>query len=543
MSRLSPVLVATLLAGCGGQVIGIVDFEIRPENPRTGDDVRIRAIVRQWVDDFNLTASTPERTLTFTRADATEDMDPEVGRVYTVVLLAAETAKDQVWDLTATADVGRNILQGITSVTIANTPPSGTVALSPETPRRVDTLIANAAFTDADGDAFTLSYTWYVNNQPTGHTGPELPPGVVRRSDRVRVEVVANDGADDSPVAKAEADVRNSPPSVEVTLTPENPDTTKTLVALASGSDADGDELSFEFSWEVNGEQLTTTAAELPAQLHRRDDLVRVRAVARDGRTVSEPDWDEVTIVNSPPTAPQVAIPTRSGSVSSFADLLCDVVVPSTDGDRDPLTYSFTWWRNDVEWTGPTRTTHFPGDTIGFASTTDGDEWACSAVASDGTATSGVAMSDTVDIVPIVTYKIPVGQLVNLGSDCSSGGGHKYNGCSGNYGFYWNDTGSAAPRSITVEYNHGINCGTGSRTAFLNGSSIGTANTGDSDNCACEATSGTWKKSYDYTSMAGFRPGARNDFTMSFTSCEGFSPRSEWADGSTAIYAIVTVNY
>jgi hypothetical protein len=382
MRPFAPMLVATLLAGCGGQVVGTIDFEIRPDSPRTGDDVRVRAIVRQWVDDFNLTATVGERTLTFTRADATEDMDPVAGRVYTVVLPAAETTRDDVWTLTATADVGRNILQGTTSLTIANTPPEGTVALSPEAPRRVDTLVANAAFTDADGDAFTLSYTWYVNNQPTGHTGPELPPGVVRRSDRVRVEVVANDGTDDSPVAKAEADVRNSPPSVTLTLSPEEPYTIHDLVALAAGVDADGDDLSMEYSWEINGEQLTTTADILPRHLHKRGDRVRARAVARDGRTLSEPAWAEVTILNTPPGAPAIAISPSGPTVE--ADITCQIVTPAEDADRDTLTYEFAWFRNGADWTGPTARTVHAGDTILAAYTALDDVWRCSAFAFDG---------------------------------------------------------------------------------------------------------------------------------------------------------------
>jgi hypothetical protein len=135
-------------------------------------------------------------------------------------------------------------------------------------------------------------------------------------------------------------------------------------------------------------------------------------------------------------------------------------------------------------------------------------------------------------------YLIPVGNLVNQGADCSSTG-HKYNGCSGNYGFHWTDTEAIAPTKVEVEYNHGINCGTGTRTAYLNGGTVGTASTGDAYNCYCDASGGQWVKSVTITSLSGYTVGGRNDFLMSSSSCEGFSPNATWSGN----YARVTVTY
>ncbi len=541
-SSLVATLALVVTTACGPSYLGPIEVVISPEAPQTADTIQVVARVPGVVESFEIGASNGTDSLTFTGDDLESESDG-FARVYRLAFPPENTTKGQEWTFSAIGREGRGEYLGNATITIANTPPVAQVTVGPELPTRGTVLTANATAEDPDGDTVELSYRWRINNDDTEITGPEFPALTARRNDVVSVIVTPTDGETEGAEVSASVTLRNTPPVVEVTLDPAVADTTATLVALASGSDADGDDLVYEFSWEVNGEQLSFTTPELGPQFTTRDDVVRVRAVARDGRSLSEPAFAEATITNSPPTTPEVQIPSGDGVVSLYTDLLCDLVVESTDADRDPLTYTFTWWRGGVEYTGPTTTTHFPGDTIAYTETEDGDLWACSAVATDGTATSDSAMSDEVEIVPVLSYKIPFAQLVNQGSDCSSSGKHEYNGCSGNYGFYWNDANSVRPRSITVEYNHGLNCGTGTRTAFLNGTSIGTAATGDVSNCDCNVSAGTWVKKYDYTSMASYRPGARNDFTMSATSCEGFSAKPEWADAGKDIYAIVTVSY
>lgn len=542
MRLISPV-VALLVSACGTPYLGPVPIEVRPSEPTSADDLTIVATVARALDSFSITARTQDSARTYTAEEL--DSEPHLfeGRVYTLVIPSSETSKGQTWTFEALGRKGRGEMTGVEELTINNSPPTVSVELTPEAPIRAQPIQALATAEDLDGDEVSFTFSWEINGAATDHTGPEFPAMVARRNDRVTVTVVGFDGEDESEPATANATLRNSPPVADVYLTPEAPDTTHTLIAHASGTDADDDPLTFDYSWEINGEQLPQTTPELPSQLTRRDDVVRVRVVARDGRSLSEAAYDEVEIQNSPPSAPTVQIVATEDRVSSFAPLVCEIVVPSIDPDRDPITYEFIWYRNDEEWTGPVGTTLHVGDTIEEEHTDDGDLWSCAAFATDGAASSSVALSNEVEVVPRIQYKIPIGQLVNQGSDCSRTRDHKYNGCSGNYGFYWVDDGGPTPRSITVEYNHGINCGTGNRTAFLNGTSIGTADTGLTTNCSCDADAGTWVREHTYTATSSYRSGARNDFTMSSTSCEGFSANSDWRDGDRQIFAIVTVTY
>jgi len=539
----SPLAAVLALGACGPSYLGPIPLEISPTDPTSADDIRIQATVARAVDTFEIIASHQGGSQTYTASDMESEPHLFEGRIYTLLIPASETSKGQTWTFQAIGRKGRGELLGSEELTIFNSPPTVTLTLEPEAPTRGQPIQAIAQAQDLDGDEVSFSYTWDINGTVTQHEGPEFPAMSARRNDRVTVTVIGFDGEDESAPVKAHATLRNAPPTAMVELTPTEPNTTHTIRAEASGTDPDEDPLTFDYSWEINGAPLAQTTPEIPSTLTRRDDVVRVRVVARDGRTLSEPAFDEVVVVNSPPTTPEVRIPNNDGQVSEFSPLVCDLVVPSIDPDRDPILYVFTWYRNDAEWTGATATTLFDGDTIEPEHTADGDRWACAVVATDGTDPSGIAMSSDVEVVPQFPYLIPVGQLINQGESCDRERVHKYNGCSGNYGFYWADDGGARPRSITVEYNHGINCGTGTRTAFLNGTSIGTATVGDVYNCDCEVAAGTWVREYTYTAMSSYRPGARNEFTMSSTSCEGFSPNAAWRDDGTNIYAIVTVNY
>lgn len=407
MRALAPLALSIALSACGPSYLGPIALEITPTDPLASEDVRIVAPVSRAVETFQVTATNGAETLTFDSSEMESEPYLIEGRTYTLWFPAEHTARDEVWTLTAIGTVGRGELRGTAEITIKNTPPNGTVTLGPAEPTRRDTLVATSDFADADGDAFDVSYTWFVNGDRIDNIGPELPPLQARRNDRVRVVARANDGTDDGPEATAEITLRNAPPTVQVELSPADAHTGSTLVALASGNDVDGDELTFEYSWEINGEQLPTTTDELMPALHRRDDVVRVRAVARDGRTLSEPAFDEITIQNSPPSMPEIAIQPERPSVTR--DLVCGLTTPAVDADGDPLTYLFTWRRDGAAYTGATSRTVHTGDTVPASVTREGELWSCAASVSDGDAVVGpTAWTPEAEIGPpvaVFTFK------------------------------------------------------------------------------------------------------------------------------------------
>ncbi|HMV67277.1 MAG TPA: hypothetical protein PKA64_10535, partial [Myxococcota bacterium] len=85
--------------------------------------------------------------------------------------------------------------------------------------------------------------------------------------------------------------------------------------------------------------------------------------------------------VNRRPSAPRVDI-VRVGGASY--DLRCDVVDPSIDPDGDAISYTVSWKREGVAWTGATATTTLPGDTIPSGEITPA-RWTCTVTPSDAT--------------------------------------------------------------------------------------------------------------------------------------------------------------
>src|SRR5262249_48173971 len=49
------------------------------------------------------------------------------------------------------------------TVTVGNTAPTATVTITPANPQTNDIVTANVTTIDADGDAVTVSYQWFVN--------------------------------------------------------------------------------------------------------------------------------------------------------------------------------------------------------------------------------------------------------------------------------------------------------------------------------------------------------------------------------------------
>ena len=134
--------------------------------------------------------------------------------------------KNQTVSVTVTPSDGVN--QGVSvseSVLVENSLPEGlSIRLEPTAPSHLaQDLVCeiSSPATDADGDAVTYTFDWYVNGQPysgsalttyrTGDTivASELDGGLIWRC-----EVTANDGQDDAPAAGVEVEVL--PPFVDL---------------------------------------------------------------------------------------------------------------------------------------------------------------------------------------------------------------------------------------------------------------------------------------------------------------------------------------
>lgn len=186
--------------------------------------------------------------------------DGSTGSSY--VVSAADVTGD-VLGCTVTADDGDGgMVSASASDTITNTPPTVTVSLSPTTPRTDDTLSATATTADADGDAVSVTYDWYVDGVLMQSGTLSTLDGSVwfDKDQTVVVQASANDGVASTGAVSTSLTVENTPPGApSVSVTPSGATAGDDLdcgVDVVS-TDADGDAVTYTMSWTVDGVDYT----------------------------------------------------------------------------------------------------------------------------------------------------------------------------------------------------------------------------------------------------------------------------------------------
>jgi peptidoglycan/xylan/chitin deacetylase (PgdA/CDA1 family) len=168
-------------------------------------------------------------------------------------------------------------------------PTPGTVRLSDGAPVTDAVITAEpAGFRDADGDILAYHFRWFVDGAEVS-SAARLNLGEAGHGDRgdeIRVEVTATDpdGHTSAP-ATATATVANSRPAAgAVTIAPSAPTTATTaLTATPSGfTDADGDPLTYAYTWLLNGGALAA-GPQVTGFAGHAGDVVTVIVRAGDG--------------------------------------------------------------------------------------------------------------------------------------------------------------------------------------------------------------------------------------------------------------------
>jgi len=181
-----------------------VRFE--PERPFAGES--LRAIVE---------ASDPEGDSIW--IDFAWQIDGEAVAGDTSRLLLRGARKGQSVEVIVTARDGQGASDPRREETeIRNAPPRlGRIRVEPSEEVVAGTsIIVRPEAADRDGDAISFQYAWWVNDAAVRESGPELDTARLRRGDRVRVEVRASDGLDESePASVPELLIVNTPPRIE----------------------------------------------------------------------------------------------------------------------------------------------------------------------------------------------------------------------------------------------------------------------------------------------------------------------------------------
>jgi hypothetical protein len=135
--------------------------------------------------------------------------------------------------------------------------------------------------------------------------------------------------------------IANNAPTIEsVVLRPEAPQSGDRLTAIVAASDPDGDNLSYEFEWTVDGFELEATGAEVILSDVSKGAFIEVTVVARDRESRSESVTVETTIGNRPPVLQGVVLEPL-GQVSVANDV--KAVPRAFDPDGDEIEYRYIW--------------------------------------------------------------------------------------------------------------------------------------------------------------------------------------------------------
>jgi hypothetical protein len=233
---------------------------------------------------------------------------------------------------------------------IENTPPGAPeITLGPPNPTtetEIKVTIAKPA-SDADSDKLTYRYQFYINGQSQAFAPDRdfLPKGSAHKGDIVKAEAWAFDGDAVGPRVAAQITVVDAAPEApKVAIAPLVPHTGDTLSSglLFGARDPDRDAVNYRVSWTRNGQPAGQTGALSVngAEVHKGDTWA-VTYLPSDGALDGPPASAQVTVVNSLPTKPRVAVSDASPALSDSVKVF--VTEASRDADGDTVRYEYKW--------------------------------------------------------------------------------------------------------------------------------------------------------------------------------------------------------
>lgn len=399
---LTPMLVATLAWG-GCTVDPDADKDTGPTETDSGFDgiptpqVRITPEGAVTTDDLVLVIDNADPDATYL-IQWTQDSAGRSDLKDVTTVPSVQTTKGEEWRVSVVAQKdGDESQQGNATLTIANAAPTGTVTIGPVDATSVDTLLAEAQATDADGDTVDVTWSWTKNGGNFSASGPQVGPTFTKRGDTFEATATFDDGDGGTSEAKASVTVKNAAPIIQsIDLEPDDPDTLTVLEARHTAADPDGDSnLVAVYEWYIQAADApvpTTsshTGSTLPADKTTRDDTIWFELQVSDGIDTAVEVSDSVVIANTPPQYDSISVVaeddmgTPGATPNELATLRC-VPVGWVDPDLDPETYVFAWQKNGVDITGADQET-LTGDDFDR-----GDFISCSATPTDGTLGQGL---------------------------------------------------------------------------------------------------------------------------------------------------------
>ena len=181
-----------------------------------------------------------------------------------------------------------------------------------------------------------LSYQWFVNNtEIAGANGFVLKYSGLRKHDEVRVKILTKENIAclSDPLV-----IANIPPKIQsARLLPSPPRKGDNLYVEITTYDGDGDDVTVDYEWFINGESIPQQALDKPeildGDLIKRGYRVSVKITPSDGETKGRAIILETLVANSAPVVSNELETEFNGSVYSAR-------ITAFDPDGDRLTYT-----------------------------------------------------------------------------------------------------------------------------------------------------------------------------------------------------------
>lgn len=332
-----------------------------------------------------------------------------------------------------------------------NQPPSEPrIQIGPDDPGTSDDLVAYVLdeSIDPDGDDVTYRFRWFLDGVEQDDLDEErVPAERTQKGEEWKVSVSASDGDLSSTADDDRVTILDTPPQIELTLSPSLPDTNDDLVAILEVTDPDeDDDLDWTVTWSVDGTPAAYDTLTVPASATHRGETWTIEVVADDGDEddpVSESR--DIVIRNAIPEVLSVQLTPTSATAAST--LTASAV--SADGDNDAVTLSYSWAVNgSVIQSGP-------GATLSGAFAKH-EEVVVSVTASDGTDTSAPVASSPLTIAntpPSLTSAAidPSGVYEESTLTCDTVGWADVDGDSESYTWSWTVNGTEVSTAATLD--------------------------------------------------------------------------------------------
>ena len=328
-------------------------ISIEPSAAKTGDD--LQAVIINEAEDPNRASSELSYLYTWFKND-------ELKQTSTTVL-SSQTEKGDTWRVEVRANDG--MVDGLSSsaeISIGNTAPLCSAALIlPAAGSTAESFTCSCPGREDADEADPIEDTCsFANDGVWISDGCTLEAEKTTKDMKLTCTLTPHDGEDaGESIVSSEAPVMNSEPtSPEVALSPVEADVETLLTCEVTGesSDLDGDTLTYQYTWYVNGyanpgtNSPSVIAGALVSNAEGKSaggsDQIFCRVVASDnaGGLSNASDSQVLALLNSPPYGGAVIISPPS---ATEAEILNCVATEAIDPDGQDILWSYQWYIAD----------------------------------------------------------------------------------------------------------------------------------------------------------------------------------------------------